>query len=130
MKIDFSTGRGFNLIADIEHHVCVLSSKSGTGKSYFFDLLAVWAKGAGYTVHRYSSANAPVRPFLFESQERSIMILDDAELYLSLELMKALYGKYTHIFIASHDIIYMPPNSDAAFYNVDYTFTEMKVRPS
>lgn len=133
MIADYS-GISFDVVFEDSDKVCVFLSPSGTGKSFLFNVLTEHFKenGIGSVLvnstllgNLHNDVNAIERVCL--DADVKVVILDNADLYLTQDFLDALVSKGKTVIISLKDESDLS-FSNFGFYRVKYTGNSLNVR--
>lgn len=106
----------------IKTNSCILWDDSGTGKTFFIEILYNWLLIKQYKVYLFNSKNYEVSDKVFKSivNETDILLCDNADLYLTKEKVNYIRSN-TDLFIISvknfYSIGVMTDNFYAVYYD-------------
>lgn len=114
---------------DLHNHVCILSGDSGIGKSFLIDILKSYVerKGIKYSYLDGSTRTKTSNEIVSFCQSSDLVLLDNADLYLTSEITAALGKTVKMIVVCLHDPTLAIACEDTAFYDVEYDEDNFKV---
>lgn len=119
---------GILLDVDFQDQFCYLSNASGTGKSFLFRLLRRYYKERDLTVIHvnYETETSTADILLDYCKHADVVLLDNADLYLTREMVKRLRKLDIQVVICMKNIreVY---ESDFVLYDVVYNDNVLRV---
>lgn len=107
---------------NFEHKVNVLLDDSGTGKTFMFQLLCAYCSvnEIPHIYFDYKSAGFKKETFWEESKEKQFVFFDNADLYLSTELLSQLKELEATIVLSVKNIELVDVDEDTGIYYMEY----------
>lgn len=120
------TVNGVTLFADFKDKVCIFDSDSGTGKTYLFSVIHAYCLSHGISVANinYHMPSFDEGLIIESCKNAKVVIFDNADLYLSNDIISKVYDSSDLILIAIKDAERI--NFDAGIYYVDYTSDKLE----
>ena len=124
MKINYNYS---NLLvrAEFKNKLNIIFDDSATGKSYFFRILESYCKENNISCRRYDYINYSNLQTDINA-ESEVLILDNADLYLTTELLDKLVSKHKLILICAHSLAQLP-TSELDYFTVNFTANALEV---
>lgn len=130
MKVDWT----FKGDSDIDLHIAVtdkialLCDDSGTGKTFLFYMLESYlvAKGIAYKKFDYNSENEDLEWFRQGMKKADMLLLDNADLYMTRELFEYLKSSGKQVIISIKHTEKLGSFENCGFYTVVYDGKSLK----
>lgn len=117
-----------NLSINITDPVAILLDDSGTGKTFMFEMLESYfvAKGIEYKKYDYSSENEDTDWFIQGMRKANIVLLDNADLYMTKELFNYLKSSEKQIIMSIKHTEKLGSFENCGFYIINYENNNLK----
>ena len=127
MKIDYEYS-GIKVNADFKDNVNLLYGMSGSGKTFLFEIIQHYCKEKGIknALFDFKTENTEDNMVAF-CKDAGIVLLDNADLYISKELLARFMKECPCILISLKDYSKIGIK-DVGMYSVDYTDKKMEVK--
>lgn len=124
MKIDwtFKGNSDINLHIDITDKIALFWDNSGTGKTFMFHMLESYfvANGITYRKFDYNVENQDIEWIKRGLQKADIILLDNADLYMTRELFEYLKSSGKQVIISIKHTEKLGSFENCGFYSVRY----------
>lgn len=117
-----------NLSINITDKVAILLDESGTGKTFMFQMLASYCviNQIPFEKFDYGSENKELSWFIQSMKNASIVIMDNADLYMTPELFEYLKSCGKQVIISIKHEEAMTSYENCGFYVIDYNGDTLK----
>lgn len=114
----------------IKHTLCLLHDNSGSGKTYLFSLLEYYCleNGISYRRFDYNSCGIPASRLIQDCGNVDILLLDNADLYMTSEFYAYLKGLNKIILISHHNLLGITGLSRDNVYKVSYVENRVSLK--
>lgn len=130
MKLDwtYEGDSNINLSINITDSVAILLDDSGTGKTFMLEMLESYfvANGIAYKKFDYSSENEDTKWFIQGMQKANIVLLDNADLYMTKELFNYLKSSNKQVIMSVKHTEKLGSFENCGFYTVNYDNNNLK----
>lgn len=130
MNIDwtFKGVSNINLSIDISDKVAILFDDSGTGKTFMFQMLESYfvINKIPYEKFNYGSENKNLEWFKQSMKKAKVVLLDNADLYMTKELFNYLKSSDKQVIISIKHIEKLNFCNNCGFYTVVYDGKKLK----
>jgi ABC-type lipoprotein export system ATPase subunit len=91
MHFEFKSGK-IHVDAEFTDNICYLLDNSGTGKTFLFSLLFNYCSLNGVSIASldYKSSNSSVNEIVEYCNNKSVVIFDNADLYLNRDILERI----------------------------------------
>ena len=117
-----------NLSINITDSVAILLDDSGTGKTFMLEMLESYfvANGIAYKKFDYSSENEDTNWFIQGMQKANIVLLDNADLYMTKELFNYLKSSNKQVIMSIKHTEKLGSFENCGFYTINYDNNNLK----
>ena len=117
-----------NLSINITDSVAILLDDSGTGKTFMLEMLESYfvANGIAYKKFDYSSENEDTDWFIQGMQKANIVLLDNADLYMTKELFNYLKSSNKQVIMSIKHTEKLGSFENCGFYTINYDNNNLK----
>lgn len=130
MKLDwtYEGDSNINLSINITDSVAILLDDSGTGKTFMFEMLESYfvAKGIAYKKFDYNSENEDTDWFIQGMRKANIVLLDNADLYMTKELFNYLKSSDKQVIMSIKHTEKLGFFENCGFYTINYENNNLK----
>lgn len=130
MKLDwtYEGDSNINLSINITDSVAILLDDSGTGKTFMFEMLESYfvAKGIAYKKFDYNSENEDTDWFIQGMRKANIVLLDNADLYMTKELFNYLKSSDKQVIMSIKHTEKLGSFENCGFYTINYENNNLK----
>ena len=127
--IDQQFAGGMHLHVDLKHNICLLQDPSGRGKTYGMQLIQIYCAAEGKECFCINSLNfnGDISTKIKGVRSGGIVLLDDAELYLTNDLLSDIYREDLIILVSTHADIEYQPNISIGYYYVRFDCNSVSI---
>ena len=117
-----------NLSINITDSVAILLDDSGTWKTFMLEMLESYfvANGIAYKKFDYSSENEDTNWFIQGMQKANIVLLDNADLYMTKELFNYLKSSNKQVIMSIKHTEKLGSFENCGFYTINYDNNNLK----
>ena len=117
--------------AEFQHNICYFHGASGTGKTFAFKLLSAYFQHQGIpqVYLNYTVKGCSLDTLLQLCDGKEVVLLDNADLYLTKEMLYQLKDRVPLILVSQHTIFARSNKAIEGNYALKYDGTQLEIKP-